>query len=122
MNEFSCEINEQDIRITETAQAKIGDLVRDTNGDASAVRVYVVGGGCSGMQYGMSFADHNETHDSVFEAPESIKLVIDPIAKSFLQGAEIDYVDDGLSASFVFNDVFQAVGGSGSCGGCGGGG
>ena len=48
------------------------------------------------------------------------RVVIDPLALAYMQGAEIDYSEDGANASFVFNNVFKAVGGSGACGGCGG--
>jgi len=47
-------------------------------------------------------------------------MVIDPIALAYMKDAEIDYSDDGAQSSFVFNNVFKAVGGSGACGGCGG--
>ena len=51
---------------------------------------------------------------------EWLLWMVDPIALCYLQGAEVDYVDDGVNTSFVFNNVFRAVGGSGACGGCGG--
>ena len=73
------------------------------------------------MNYGMTFAEQEESRDSVMTGDEGFKLVVDPFALSFLGGAEVDYVDDGVNATFVFNNVFQAVGGSGACGGCGGG-
>jgi iron-sulfur cluster insertion protein len=119
MSEYSQVLTEGDLAVTDCARAKITDLVKDTNGEVSAVRIYVAGGGCSGMTYGMTFAENPEAIDSVLSDDTGFKLVIDPVALGFLEGAEVDYVDDGMSASFVFNDVFQAVGGSGACGGCG---
>ncbi|WP_424946599.1 HesB/IscA family protein [Candidatus Spongiihabitans sp.] len=121
MNEYNQNLTESDLTVTETARNKIAGLINDTNGEVSAVRIYVSGGGCSGMNYGMTFAENSEINDSTMTGENSFKLVIDPIALSFLAGAEIDYADDGVNATFVFNNVFQAVGGSGSCGGCGGG-
>ncbi len=120
MNEYSPVLKDSDLVVTESARAKITDLVKDTNGEVSAVRIYVAGGGCSGMTYGMTFAENAAVVDSVLSDESGFKLVIDPVALGFLEGAEVDYIDDGMSASFVFNDVFQAVGGSGACGGCGG--
>ena len=73
------------------------------------------------MNYGMTFSEDVETRDSVMDGENGFKLVVDPFALSFLEGAEVDYVDDGVNATFVFNNVFQSVGGSGACGGCGGG-
>lgn len=125
MSEYKQTLTESELSVTEAARNKIAGLINDTNGEASAVRIFVSGGGCSGMNYGMTFAEHDEhgndqSRDSTMSGENGFKLVVDPIALSFLGGAEIDYADDGVNATFVFNNVFQAVGGSGSCGGCGG--
>jgi len=113
-------LTQNDLSVTDSARAKIASLVGDTNGEVAAVRIYVSGGGCSGMNYGMTFAEKEESIDSIMSDDDGFKLVVDPVALGFLEGAEVDYVDDGMNASFVFNNVFQAVGGSGACGGCGG--
>ena len=120
MSDYSHQLTTEDLIVTESARNKIASLVNDTNGEVSAVRIYVTGGGCAGMNYGMTFAEKEETMDSVMSDENGFKLVVDPVAMGFLEGAEVDYVDDGVNASFVFNNVFQAVGGSGACGGCGG--
>ncbi len=120
MSEYNHTLSDADLAVTQCARDKIANLVNDTNGEMSAVRIYVSGGGCSGMNYGMTFAEKEESTDSILSDSTGFKLVVDPVALGFLEGAEVDYVDDGLNASFVFNNVFQAVGGSGACGGCGG--
>ncbi len=120
MTGFNQVIEDKNLAVTESAKSKIATLVKDTEGEVEAVRIYVSGGGCSGMNYGMTFAEKAEAIDSVMSDESGFKLVVDPIALGFLEGAEVDYVDDGMNASFVFNNVFQAVGGSGACGGCGG--
>ncbi len=121
MSKYSQILTESDLVVTDAAKDKISRLINDTNGDASAVRIYVSGGGCSGMNYGMTFTEKAEARDSAMSDGDGFQLVVDPFALSFLGGAEVDYVDDGVNATFVFNNVFQAVGGSGACGGCGGG-
>lgn len=121
MNEYNQVLTETDLAVTETARDKITSLINDTKGEVAAVRIYVSGGGCSGMNYGMTFAENGERNDSTMSGENGFKLVVDPIALSFLSGAEIDYSDDGVNATFVFNNVFQAIGGSGACGGCGSG-
>ncbi len=121
MNEYTQTLTDTDLMVTADARQRITGLVADTGGEADAVRIYVSGGGCGGMNYGMTFAEQAETTDSVMAGENGFKLVVDPVAFSFLKGAEVDYVDDGVNASFVFNNVFQAIGGSGACGGCGGG-
>ena len=120
MSEYRHNLTDADLTVTADARRRIAGLVGDTDGEASAVRIYISGGGCSGMNYGMTFAEKAEATDSVMTDGNGFKLVVDPVAFSFLRGAEVDYVDDGVNASFVFNNVFQAIGGSGACGGCGG--
>lgn len=121
MSAYNQVLTEEDLLVTDAARSKIAALIGDTDGEASAVRIYVSGGGCSGMNYGMTFAERAEGKDSVISGESGFKVVVDPFALSFLGGAEVDYVDDGINATFVFNNVFQSVGGSGACGGCGGG-
>ena len=119
--EASLEISDGDLTITPSARAKLSGLLADTDDEISAIRIFVSGGGCSGMNYGMTFADQETSMDAKIDDENGLRVVVDPVALAYLQGAEIDFVDDGLNASFVFNNVFQAVGGSGACGGCGGG-
>ena len=59
-------------------------------------------------------------HVRGFRQFEGFQLVVDAVALNFLRGCEIDYVKEGLNESFVFNNVFESVGGSGMCSGCGG--
>jgi iron-sulfur cluster insertion protein len=119
--EATLTLNENDLAITPSAREKLAGLIADADDEITAIRIFVSGGGCSGMNYGMTFADQPSVLDSSMEGEGGLKVVVDPVAQAYLKGAEIDFVDDGLNASFVFNNVFQAVGGSGACGGCGGG-
>ncbi len=116
---YSHEITAEALNVTDAARAKISALIGEADAEVAGVRVFVAGGGCSGMNYGMTFAEAQSQFDSVL-AGEGFKLIVDPVALNYLAGAEIDWVDDGVNATFVFNNVFQAVGGSGACGGCGG--
>jgi len=113
-------IYDLDLSVTKAARKKITELIRGAESDINSVRVFVSGGGCSGMNYGMTFTDSSEPRDSILEGEEGFRMVIDPLALAYMKGAEIDYSEDGANASFVFNNVFEAVGGSGACGGCGG--
>jgi iron-sulfur cluster assembly accessory protein len=115
---YNTVLTQDHIAVTDGAKQKVVALLQEAGDQVEAVRVYVYGGGCSGMKYGMTFAEQKEPTDSLMEEGE-VKIVVDPVALGFLKGAEIDYADDGVNASFVFNNVFQSVGGSGACGGCG---
>ena len=113
-------IDDQELEVTEAARAKITELIQNADAEISSVRVFVSGGGCNGMDYGMTFSDSIEPRDSILAGEESFRMVIDPLALAYMKGAQIDYSEDGANSSFVFNNVFKAVGGSGACGGCGG--
>ncbi len=109
-----------ELAVTDAAKVKIAELLENADDTISAVRVFISGGGCSGMNYGMTFAEAPDDRDSFLEDEQGCRLLVDPVALAYMKGAEIDYADDGVNATFVFNNVFKAVGGSGACGGCGG--
>ncbi len=113
---YSNEIQQTDLRLTPAAESKLCELLAAADAGVDSVRVFVAGGGCGGMGYGMTYAEQLTPYDSVL-AGQGYKLVVDSVALNFLRGCEIDYAAD----SFVFSNVFQAVGGSGMCGGCAGG-
>jgi len=102
------------ITVTESAREKIASMCVENN--MEAVRPYVYGGGCGGMQHSMTFAEQKEERD-VEVAP---CVYVDPIAYQFMTGSTIDYDTSGMTPTFVFHDVFKEQGGTGMCGGCGG--
>ena len=102
------------ITVTEAAQEKIASMCLENN--MEAVRPFVYGGGCGGMQHSLTFADQKEERDTEI-APY---LYVDPGAYQFMDGATIEYETTGMSPTFVFHDVFKQQGGTGMCGGCGG--
>lgn len=106
-----------EITVTGSAHAQLKALV-DSEEEVEAVRIFVAGGGCSGMNYSMTFATEQFDHDAKFEQ-DGLMIYVDSVALSYLEGVEIDYVETPTGASFVFNNVFQSVGGSGGCSSCG---
>jgi len=113
-------ISDEFMQVTLSAGEKIAQLLRSADDEIDSIRIFVSGGGCSGMNYGMTFTEGAQGRDSVLRAAD-YQVVVDPVALGYLKGCEIDYVEDGVNTSFVFNNVFQSVGGSGGCAGCGGG-
>ena len=87
------------VNITEKAAAKAKALLEARELTDGALRVFVAGGGCSGYQYGMALARSAESDDLVFDQ-SGVKIVIDPESAQYLQGAEIDYVDDIMKSGF----------------------
>ncbi len=91
------------IRITDSARAKILDLLAEENNPKMAVRSYVSGGGCSGFQYGFTFDEEQNDDDFVIAIGES-KVLVDAMSMQYLQGASIDYTDDLDGSHFVINN------------------
>lgn len=112
-------INDDEISITGAAREQFVKLFEQVDDDdLEALRVYVGGGGCSGMTYGMTFTDKKTKYDKVLST-DGFQMYVDAVALNYLQGVEIDYVDRPTGATFVFNNVFAATGGTGTCGACG---
>jgi len=118
--EFQTEITQDVMAITDIALEKMGELLGQVEEDVAGIRVFVHGGGCSGLSYGMTYAEEILETDSKL-GNDDCQIVVDPVALGYLQGCEIDYRDGPTGASFIFNNVFKSVGGSGACGGGGGG-
>lgn len=118
--EFGTTLRQDDINITGAAGEQLVKLFEEVDDDdeIQAIRIFVAGGGCSGMTYGMTFTDRQSPYDKVLNA-DGYQVYVDAVALGYLKGVEIDYVARDTGASFVFNNVFQATGGSGVCGACG---
>ena len=90
------------ITITESATNKVAELIIEET-EAQALRIFVQGGGCSGMQYG--FAWENETADDDFVIESgSVKILVDSMSMQYLQGATVDYREDFDGANFVIQN------------------
>lgn len=91
------------ISLTATAAEQLRDLIQRQGDEGTALRVFVSPGGCSGFQYGMVLDNESQEGDSVFEQ-EGLKVVADEYSVTYLEGAEIDYVDGLMGAGFtVYN-------------------
>ncbi len=116
---FSVELAESTLALTVAAREKMSELITQAeDDDLKAIRVFVSGGGCGGMGYGMTFTDSQNEYDCV-RKEEGFDLYVDAVAMNYLRGVEIDYVERPTGASFVFNNAFSMTGGSGTCGACG---
>ncbi len=102
------------ITITENATTKISDILAEENNPKAKLRVFVQGGGCSGMQYG--FTIDEEQNEDDFEIPAgSISVLVDSISTQYLTNAIIDYVEDLSGSQFkISNPNAQTTCGCGS--------
>jgi iron-sulfur cluster assembly protein len=88
------------ISLTPTAAEKLGGIM-DQKGmkESHALRVFVKGGGCGGMQYGMTFDDNTRDDDQVWEQ-HGLRVVVDATSLYYVDGANIDYVDNLMGGGF----------------------
>ena len=102
------------ITISESAKAKIKDLLLEENNPKLALRTFVQGGGCSGFSYGFTFDE--EINEDDFEVPlDNFRVLVDALSMQYLTGAEIDYKEEVMGSSFTIkNPNAQTTCGCGS--------
>jgi len=119
------------IALTETAKEQINQII-DTNATKKGIspkglylRVYVAGGGCGGVQFGMAITSETRNDDIVLDN-QGVQILVDRMSASYVEGAEVDYINHELGARFKINprqDLNTGGGGGGGCGsgscGCG---
>jgi iron-sulfur cluster assembly protein len=98
-NNLETQEQETVLTVTPAAVAVIKNLLQERNIPNHALRVFVTGGGCSGMQYGMAFEQGAQDYDTVVEI-DTVRLLIDPTSIIYLNGAIIDFVDSLIGGGF----------------------
>ena len=91
------------ITVTDSAVAKIQDILAEENNANLKLRVFVQGGGCSGMSYGFTL-DETQNEDDWDLEIAGVKVLVDSMSGGYLQGAVIDYKDDVMGASFSISN------------------
>ena len=90
------------ITITQNASNKVAELIKEEE-NVSGLRIFVQGGGCSGMQYGFAFEEKFEEDDFIVDQ-DNVKFVVDAMSMQYLSGATIDYKEDFEGSSFVIQN------------------
>ncbi len=90
------------VTVTERAASKIAAILKAEPAGAM-LRVSVEGGGCSGFQYKFD-VEREKASDDIVIARDAATVLIDPVSLGFMAGAEIDFVDDLIGASFKINN------------------
>ena len=122
------------ITLTERAAQEISDLLKQQGKEDAALRVFVSGGGCSGLNYGMAIDDSVDESDFVYTC-HGVKVVVDALSLNYVNGASVDFVEDDMGGGFKidnpnavkscgcgssFATEGEQEGGGGGCGsGCG---
>lgn len=120
------------INLTERAALELKDLMASQEKSEAALRVWVAGGGCSGLSYGMALDDGEPEEGDQIYTQDGLKIFIDSLSLQYMEGAVVDYVDDVMGGGFKIENPnatsscgcgssFKAEGVEGGAGGCGGG-
>ena len=91
--------NERLIKVTENASRKLTSLLERQGRPSGALRVAVIGGGCSGLQYKMDLVDGPANRDIMVQSAE-VRVVVDPKSALFVSGSLLDYSDDLQKGGF----------------------
>ena len=116
------------VTMTPTAAEKVRELLKQENDPGLALRIFVAGGGCSGLQYGMTL-DEEQEGDTVISHSD-FKVLVDEMSLGYITGSEVDYVDSLMGAGFTVNNPnavsscgcghsFKTAGGGGDARSCG---
>src|SRR5438552_15023393 len=91
--------NERLINVTENAARKLASLLREKGQPEGALRLKVIGGGCSGLQYVMDLVDGPKERD-ILVPTQDVHLVVDPKSALFVSGHVRDYSEDRADGGF----------------------
>lgn len=116
------------LSITPSASEKVRELLAQENDPSLGLRIFVAGGGCSGLQYGMTL-DEEQEGDTVI-AQGDFKVLVDEMSLGYINGSQVDYVDSLMGAGFTVNNPnavsscgcghsFKAASGGGEAKSCG---
>jgi iron-sulfur cluster insertion protein len=92
-----------EIGLSDSALAKVRQLLEEEDNPDLKLRVFISGGGCSGFSYGFTFDDEIAEDDAVFER-DGIALLVDALSYEYLLGSQVDYREDLSGAAFVVNN------------------
>jgi iron-sulfur cluster assembly accessory protein len=91
--------NERLVKVTDAASGKLRSLLEKQGRTQGALRVAVIGGGCSGLQYKMDLVDGPANRDIMVESA-GVRVVVDPKSALFVSGSLVDFSDDLQKGGF----------------------
>jgi iron-sulfur cluster assembly protein len=108
------------VAFTPRAVSAALDAIKSADEPTIGLRITAETAGCHGLDYSLGLESEIEEGDEVLEF-DGLKVLIDPVSATLIQGTSVDFVEDERGAVFVFNSPSERKGGGGGCG-CGGGG
>lgn len=111
------DVNTATINLSTAASDAVKNILNERKLEGYALRVYVAGGGCCGVNFGMALDNNFRDVDTTFEI-NGVKVVVDEVSIDYLRGASIDFVNDPVRGAGFAVDSPNAKGHSHSEGGC----
>jgi len=103
------------ITITDSAVVKLKEILAEEQDPKMKVRMFVQGGGCSGMQYGFTLDDQGAQEDDFVIEKDGVELLVDAMSSQYVQGAEVDWQESVQGSQFAIrNPNAQTTCGCGS--------
>ncbi|HWD40074.1 MAG TPA: iron-sulfur cluster insertion protein ErpA [Fimbriimonas sp.] len=93
-------IEPSEITLSDRAADELKGLITENGKENSLLRVWVQGGGCSGLSYGMALDDNEPEEGDKVMADRGVRIVVDEMSLRYMKGAVVDYVDDVLGGGF----------------------
>src|SRR5690349_14398217 len=90
------------VSMTPSAVEKVRELLTQENDPSLGLRIFVAGGGCSGLQYGMTLDEEQDGDTVIMQA--GFKVLVDEMSVGYITGSEVDYVDSLMGAGFTVNN------------------
>lgn len=92
------------INLTPAASKAIHRFVKGSETPVAGLRIFVSGGGCSGLQYGLRMETLKSEDDFEFALGEGVTLLVDPMSRPMLEGLTVDFIDSLTQTGFKFNN------------------
>lgn len=106
--------SEHPIEFTDAAALKVKSLIDEEENPSLMLRVYITGGGCSGLQYGFTLDEATNPTDTLIEKTvaspadptktDCVKIAVDAVSLQYLHGAKVDYKEDLSGAQFIIHN------------------
>lgn len=87
------EVQTQTVTLTDAAAKAVSDILTERKLEGYALRVFVAGGGCCGVNFGMALDNNMRDVDTTFDS-KGVKIVVDNVSIDYLRGATVDFVHD----------------------------
>jgi iron-sulfur cluster insertion protein len=96
-------MTQENITFTNNAAEKVRKMIEAEGDHNLKLRVYIVGGGCSGFSYGFKFDQETLDGDTAIQN-QDVTLLVDPMSFQYLAGAEVDFLEDLQGSRFIINN------------------